>query len=111
MDSDAWRPFDPVDVKRQVGPWRGNNRRGFVEHLSDADHIDEHGENYDSNGDFASSDSDYTWADGRVVTFVTHDLLREPVRTSQDLGFGAARCRGTGDRRRRQTRSCAQVSS
>jgi len=23
MDSDAWRPFDPVDVKRQVGPGRG----------------------------------------------------------------------------------------
>jgi len=22
MDSDAWRPFDPVDVKRQVGPER-----------------------------------------------------------------------------------------
>jgi len=22
MDSDAWRPFDPVDVKRQVGSER-----------------------------------------------------------------------------------------
>jgi len=30
MDSDAWRPFDPVDVKRQVGPGRGNNRQVFV---------------------------------------------------------------------------------
>jgi hypothetical protein len=90
MDPDAWRPFDPVDVKRQVRLGRGNSRRGLVEHLSDEDHIDEHGENYDSNGDFASSDSDYTCADGRVVTFVTHDLLRGSVPTSRDLGSGAA---------------------
>lgn len=101
MDSDAWRPFDPVDVKRQVGPGRGNNRRGFVEHLSDEDHIDEHSENYDSSGDFAFSDSDYTWADASVVTLVTHDLLRKPVPASRDLGSGAAWRRATGDRRRR----------
>lgn len=61
MDSDAWRPFEPVDVKRRVGPGRCNNRKGFAAHLSDEDDIGEHGENYDSNGDFASSDSDYNW--------------------------------------------------
>jgi hypothetical protein len=54
MDSDAWRPFDPVDVKRRVGG---------VEPSSDGD------DDYD--GDFASGDSDYTWLDVGVVTFIT----------------------------------------
>jgi hypothetical protein len=61
MDSDAWRPFDPVDVKRQVGPGPSS-----VE-----DDVDDVGEDYDSDGDFASGDSDYTWLDVSVVTFIT----------------------------------------
>ena len=41
MDSDAWRPFDPVDVKRRVGPGAGgNNRQVFVEPSSDEDDDD-----------------------------------------------------------------------
>ncbi len=60
-DSDAWRPFDPVDVKRQVEPGPSS-----VE-----DDVDEVGEDYDSDGDFASADSDYTWLDVSVVTFIT----------------------------------------
>ncbi|WKA30052.1 hypothetical protein [Bradyrhizobium roseum] len=64
MDSDAWRPFDPVDVKRQVAPGRrGNNRRGFIEPPSDDD-------------DYASGDSEYTWLDGSVVTFITLAIAR-----------------------------------
>ena len=59
MDSDAWRPFDPVDVKRQVGPEPSS-------HEDDDDDYD---------GDFASGDSDYTWdytwLDMSVVTFIT----------------------------------------
>jgi hypothetical protein len=39
---------------------RGNNRQGFVEQSSDEDH--------DSDGDFDSGDSDYTWLD--VMTFL-----------------------------------------
>jgi hypothetical protein len=46
----------------------GNNRRGFVEPSSDKDD--------DSNGDFASRDSEYTWLnytwlDVTVVTLIT----------------------------------------
>lgn len=70
MDSDAWRPFDPVDVKRRVGPRRSAATTGgvFVEPSSD--------EEYDSDGDFASGDSEYTWLnytwlDVSVVTFIT----------------------------------------
>jgi len=61
MYSDAWRPFDPVDVKRQVGPERGAATTGRVS--SDED--------YDYDGDFASGDSDNTWLDVSVVTFIT----------------------------------------
>jgi hypothetical protein len=61
MDSDAWRPFDPVDVKRQVGP----------EPSSHEDDVDDDGEDYDYDGDFAFGDSDYTWLDVSVVTFIT----------------------------------------
>jgi hypothetical protein len=57
MDSDAWRSFDPVDVKRQVGP----------EPSSHEDDVDD--DDYD--GDFASGDSDCTWLDASVVTFIT----------------------------------------
>ena len=36
MDSDAWRPFDPVDVKRRVAPGRGAATIGsFVERPPD----------------------------------------------------------------------------
>ena len=106
MDSDAWRPFDPVDVKRQVGSGRSNNRQGFVEQLSDEDDIDDHGEDYDSDGDFASGDSDHTWLDVSEVTFITlkidagADLLREPAPASRDLGFGAAWRRQAASARR-----------
>jgi hypothetical protein len=88
MDSDTWRPFDPVDddqggawarwrrwmrvlisvfvvsVKRQVEPERGAATTGRVS-SSDADYdddgedYDDDGEDYDSDGD--SGDSDYTW--------------------------------------------------
>ena len=75
MDSDAWRPFDPVDVKRQVGPGRrcGNNR-GFRRAV--VGRGARRGEDDDSDGDFASGDSeytwlDYTWLDVSVVTFIT----------------------------------------
>jgi hypothetical protein len=78
-------PFDPVDddqggacarwrrwmrvlisvfvasVKRPVEPERGNNRQGFVEQSSDEDYVDDDGQDYDSDGDFDSGDSDYTW--------------------------------------------------
>jgi hypothetical protein len=47
MDSDAWRPFAPVDVKRQVGRSAATTGRGFVEQLSDEDDIDNHGEDYE----------------------------------------------------------------
>jgi hypothetical protein len=30
MESDAWRPFDPVDVKRRVGPGRSAATTGRV---------------------------------------------------------------------------------
>jgi hypothetical protein len=40
---------------------RGNNRQGFVEQSSDEDYVDDDGEDYDSDGDFDSGDSDYTW--------------------------------------------------
>jgi hypothetical protein len=67
MDSDAWRPFDPVDVKRRVGPrtQRGNNRQGFVEPPSDEDGDD------DFAGDFASGYRDNTRLAVRGVTFIT----------------------------------------
>jgi hypothetical protein len=61
MDSDAWRPFDPVDVKRQVGPKPSSHE----------DDVDDDGEDCDYDGDFASGDSDYTWLDVSVVTFIT----------------------------------------
>jgi hypothetical protein len=53
MDSDAWRPFDPVDVKRRVGPdrRRDNNRQVFLEPSPDED--------------------GYTWLTVSVVTFIT----------------------------------------
>jgi hypothetical protein len=35
------------------------------------DDVEEVGEDYDSDGDFASADSDYTWLDVSVVTFIT----------------------------------------
>ena len=43
MDSDAWRPFDLVDVKRQVAPGRGaaTTGRGFVTPSSDEDDVDD----------------------------------------------------------------------
>jgi hypothetical protein len=40
---------------------RGNNRQGFVEQSSDEDYVDDDGEDYDSDGDFDSGDSDDTW--------------------------------------------------
>jgi hypothetical protein len=40
---------------------RGNNRQGFVEQSSDEDYVDHDGEDYDSDGDFVSGDSDDTW--------------------------------------------------
>ena len=67
MDSDAWRPFDPVDVKRQVGPGRGAATTGRISSSSRRTT----GEDYDSDGDFASGNSDYTWLDVSVVTFIT----------------------------------------
>jgi hypothetical protein len=70
MDSDAWRPFDPVDVKRQVAPGRrGNNRRGFIEPPSDEDDDGD-------DDDYASRNSEYTWLDGSVVTFITLAIAR-----------------------------------
>lgn len=65
MDSDAWRPFDPVDVKRQVGPGRGAATTGRVS----SNDVDD--EDYDSDGDLASGYCDYTWLDVGVVTFIT----------------------------------------
>ena len=52
-----------VSVKRQVGARarHGNNRQGFVEQSSDEDYVDDDGEDYDSDGDFVSGDSDDTW--------------------------------------------------
>jgi hypothetical protein len=46
---------------------RGNNRQGFVEQSSDEDYVDDDGEDYDSDGDLDSGDSDYTWS---VMTFL-----------------------------------------
>jgi hypothetical protein len=40
MDSDAWRPFDPVDVKRQVGPGRGAQPAGSRRTISDYIRLD-----------------------------------------------------------------------
>jgi hypothetical protein len=65
MDSDAWRPFDPVDVKRQVEP-------GPSSHEDDVDDV---GGEYNSDADFASGDSDYTWLDVSVVTFITLKIV------------------------------------
>lgn len=48
---------------------RGNNRQGFVEQSLDEDDVDD--EDYDFGGDFTSGDSDYTWLDVSVVTFIT----------------------------------------
>jgi hypothetical protein len=48
MDSDAWRPFAPVDVKRQVAPARRD-----------------------------SSYCDYMWLAVTVVTFVTFEIDAE----------------------------------
>jgi hypothetical protein len=48
MDSDAWRPFDLVDVKRQVEPGAARQQRaGFVEPSPD--------EAGDDDDDFASA--------------------------------------------------------
>jgi hypothetical protein len=54
MDSDAWRPFEPVDVKRRVAPGCGaaTTRRIVVEPPPD-------------------KDDGYTRLDVSVVTFIT----------------------------------------
>lgn len=72
MDSDAWRPFDPVDVKPQVGPERGaTTTGGFSSRRRRTRTTSTTMVDYDCDGDFASVDSDYTWLDVSVVTFIT----------------------------------------
>jgi hypothetical protein len=54
MDSDAWRPFDPVDVKRRVAPGCGAATTGRL-----------------SSSRRPDKDGGYTWRDVSVVTFIT----------------------------------------
>ena len=87
MDSDAWRPFDPVDddqggawargrrwmrvlisvfvvsVKRQVEPEGGaaTTVRVLSQQSLDEDDVDDDGEDCDSDGDFDFGESDYVW--------------------------------------------------
>jgi hypothetical protein len=60
MSSVRWSP----DAARQ-------QPQGAVEPSSDEDDFDDVGEDQDSDGDFASGDSDNTWPDVSVVTFIT----------------------------------------
>ena len=77
MDSDAWRPFDPVDVKRQVGPERSaattgrvssSRRRTRTTSLTTMTAISLPAT---ANTLTRRHWSDYTWLDVSVVTFIT----------------------------------------
>jgi len=68
MDSDAWRPFDPVHVKRRVGPERSAATAGRFSSIRRRTRT--------TSATIPTAISlpgysDYTWLDASVVTFVT----------------------------------------
>jgi hypothetical protein len=76
-EGDPWIPTHGDHLIRSMSSVRWSldaarqQPQGAIEPSSDEDDFDDVGEDQDSDGDFASGDSDNTWLDVSVVTFIT----------------------------------------
>jgi len=104
MDSDAWRPFDPVDVKRRVGPGRSAATTGGVSSSRRRTRTTiptaiSRPATANTRGSITLGRMWPWWLSSRSQLMPEHNLLRQPVPTSRGSGIMAPARLGSGARR------------